>query len=143
MQVLPTLSSDGFLQSNEKMLDYLLSYYITTDARQSYLFNNRLTSLPYTAALYSTDPIGFREALKSDLISLLQKYYKFVDVQAETYESKDDKLSYYIIFSVGVINEQGVKYDLNKVVSMRNTVSDKILAFSNYGLAKNYVFSKI
>lgn len=142
MNILPTLSSDNWVLPGEKMLDYLLTYYITTDARQSYLFNNNLISLPYSYAMYSTDPIGFRNRIMDDLNTILKRYFEVVDVKADVYEDKSEALSYYVILSASVMTKEGLKYDLNKVTTTKNNVTDKILSFSNYGLAKNYVFSQ-
>lgn len=142
MNILPTLSSDNWVLPGEKMLDYLLTYYITTDARQSYLFNNNLISLPYSYAMHSTDPVGFRNRIMDDLKILLKRYFEVVDVKADVYEDKSEALSYYVILSASVMTKEGLKYDLNKVTTTKNNVTDKILSFSNYGLAKNYVFSQ-
>lgn len=142
MNILPTLSSDNWVLPGEKMLDYLLTYYITTDARQSYLFNNNLISLPYSYAVYSTDPIGFRNRIMDDLNTILKRYFEVVDIKADVYEDKSEALSYYVILSASVMTKEGLKYDLNKVTTTKNNVTDKILSFSNYGLAKNYVFSQ-
>lgn len=142
MNILPTLSSDNWVLPGERMLDYLLTYYITTDARQSYLFNNNLISLPYSYAMYSTDPIGFRNRIMDDLNTILKRYFEVVDVKADVYEDKSEALSYYVILSASVMTKEGLKYDLNKVTTTKNNVTDKILSFSNYGLAKNYVFSQ-
>jgi len=139
-KVLPTLDTDGFVKQSQAMIDYLLSYYILTDTAQSLLFKNSLISLPKTYAKYMDDAEGFAKAIKDDLNTLLQKYFKIVDVITSVYKNEITK-GYYVIISASVIDDNNHKYDISKVTHIHKSKSLKIFNFNNYGAAKAYVES--
>jgi hypothetical protein len=137
-KVLPTLDTDGFVHQSQAMLDYLLSYYILTDAAQSILFKDSLISLPKTYAKYIDDADGFAIGIKSDLNVLLQKYFKIVDVQTSAYKNDKTK-GYYVVMSASVIDDNNHRYDVSKVTYIYKSKSLKIFNFNNYAAAKAYV----
>lgn len=143
MKVLPSLSTDGFITHGKALLDNLLTYYILTDAAQTYLFHGKLLSLPYTYAKYVNEPEFFAKAVEEDIKYLLDRYFKANDVIVKAYEENNSKTYYYVIINASVIDDDGRKFDLTLVNYIYNGKSKKITKFNNYGLAQDYVLSQI
>ena len=90
MKVVYSLSEDGYVTDPARMLEYLVSYYILSEASQSVSFQGSIINLPETYYLYLHDPDSMANAVRSDLERLLSKYYTIVDVSAYARKISED-----------------------------------------------------
>ncbi|EKD89616.1 MAG: hypothetical protein ACD_33C00030G0002 [uncultured bacterium] len=132
-----SISEEGWVTDSKKILDYLLSYYILTDAGQTYLFKNNLISLSKTYYEFINDPIGMASAVQSDLDRVLTNYFNIVDVKVQSKQINDSS-SYALFISASCINDDNVKVELNKVTEINTSKSRNILSFNNYGVANQH-----
>lgn len=134
-KTIASLSEDGWTFDPKRILNKLLSYYILTDTGQSVSFQNRLVSLPRTYHEFINDPVGMSTKMKSELDSLLSKYYQLVDVETDVREI--DKNRHGILIYASVVTDDNVRLELGKVVTTQNTEISKIIEINNFGSGKN------
>lgn len=137
--VVPSLSEQGWITSTPRMLEKIISYYITTDGAQSLVFKDRLVNLPTTYFKNINDPDGMERAMSVDLEELLARYFEDSEVITEAQEKTPS--NYGIILSVSVIGKDGVKADLHRVLEMSDSGLRKVINISNYGSARQVLNS--
>lgn len=137
--VVPSLSEQGWITSTPRMLEKIISYYITTDGAQSLVFKDRLVNLPTTYFKNINDPDGMERAMSVDLEELLARYFEDSEVITEVQEKTPS--NYGIILSVSVIGKDGVKADLHRVLEMSDSGLRKVINISNYGSARQVLNS--
>lgn len=131
--VIASLSEDGWVTDSKKILDYLLSYYILTDAAQTLIFRDNIISLPKTYYEYINDPIGLSTAIKVDLDKLLSYYFEHVEVTVEVKKITDNHFA--LLIYASVIDSDNIRYELGKVTEIGDSVSKRIINANNYGTA--------
>lgn len=131
MKTIAALNEDGWVSDSYKILDYLVSYYILSDDAQSLLFQDNIINLPKTYFMYINDPDGMKIGIKQDLDKLLSRYFSVVDVETEV--KKLSESNYGILLSVAVINNDGVKVEINKVTEIDTSKSRSVINLNNYG----------
>lgn len=131
MYKMASLSEQGWISDNRTILANCISNYLNTDAAQSMLFSRNLVSLAQTYFQYINDPDGMASAISSDLNTILSAYFADVDVYAEP--KKLTERHYAISLRVGVISEEGIRYDLARVMEIDTDSLRKIIELNNYG----------
>lgn len=130
-KVVASLSEQGWVTDSSKILSNLFAYYILTDGAQTLVFKGNLINLPATYHQYLNDPDSMRAAIKSDLDKLLSRYFTDVDV-ATTVKALTDS-QYAILLYATVVDDDGVKIELSKVVQIDTTGLRKVIDVNNYG----------
>lgn len=126
-----TLSDQGWVSDPMAMLNYIMSCYMLTDAAQSYAFQNELISLPFTYQLYINDPDKMASAISNDLTMLLTRYFAHADVVCDSKKITDSH--YAILLKAVIIDDNGIRYDLSKIMELDNNDFRKIIEINNYG----------
>ena len=134
----PSLSTEGWISDGKKILDRLLSCYLTTDTRQTYLFQNNLTSLAKTYYLYINQPEEMSSAIKTDLQKMLGYYFKIVDVRTVLKQSSVNN-DYYILISANVTDSDGRTYELARITQINTSRLRKIIPINNVGVGLEYL----
>ena len=137
--VVPSLSEQGWITNTARMLEKIISYYITTDGAQSLVFKDRLINLPTTYFKNINDPDGMERAMSVDLEEMLARYFEDYEVITEVQENTPSESS--ILLSVSVIGVDGVKADLHRVLEMGDSGLRRVINISNYGSAKQVLKS--
>lgn len=138
MNVIPSLSKDGWISSSEKILDFVISHYILTDTQQTLLYKGALISLPYTYFLHNNKPESMAEAMADDLRKLLTRYFAEAEVSARAKRDSLDDNVYTIFISAAVIDKDNKRYELSKVTQLLNSKAKVITSFNNVGLAADH-----
>jgi hypothetical protein len=133
--VIPSLSTDGWVSSPEKILDLLISYYILTDYRQTYLYAGNLLSLAHRYHKTEGDPDQLASQVSTDLRSLLGRYFTSADVSTRVVRNAIDTNVHTVLIAASVISDAGKRYELNKITQLLNSKAKYILDFNNYGAA--------
>lgn len=136
-KVIASLSQDGWVFDSQKRLDYIVSYYILTDNIQSLVFKGNLISLPFTYYNNISDPEAMKVAIKQDLDKLLGRYFQSVDIATTVRKINDT--TYGIAIYAAVIDDEGIKYEISKALSINNSLSSKVVTLNNYGSALDYI----
>lgn len=140
MKVVYSLSEDGYVTDPARMLEYLVSYYILSEANQSVSFQGSIINLPETYYLYLHDPDSMANAVRSDLERLLSKYYTIVDVSAYARKISEDS-TYAIVIGVSVVTDEGKKVELSRVAELSTAGLRNVINVNNYGDGVIYVNS--
>lgn len=135
--VIASLSEQGWITDNAKILNNIVSYYILTDAAQTLLFEGNLVSLPQTYYNYINDPVSMASAVKSDLDKLISRYFAIADVNTEAKQLTDSK--YGILLYAAAVTDDGTRIDLSRVVEISTTGLRKIIEVNNYGDGISYL----
>lgn len=137
MAILPTLTEDGWITNSKSILEYLIEYYILSDAAQSISFQNHITNLAETYYRCINDPDKMAYEMKNDLDKLLSKYFQNVEVETVAKQLTGNK--YAILLYVAVIDEEMIKTELARITEINTSGLRKIIAINNYGDGLNYL----
>lgn len=132
MGYIPTLSEDHYVDSIDKKLDHLVSYFILSDVNQSLLFRGDILSLAFTYYSGINEPQVFENKLRSDLSFILEKYFRKVDVDIEIRE-KERQNDVDILLYVSVMDDNGNESKLSKIVIIRNSKIEKLINITSSG----------
>ena len=136
-KVIASLSEQAWVSDTPKILNHLFSYYILTDSAQSLVFQDNLINLPATYHRHINDPAGMASAVKTDLDTLLSRYFPAVEVSAETKQLTESR--YGISLYASVIDEQGVKVELARVAEIDTSDLRRVIEVNNYGDARSHL----
>lgn len=126
-----SLSEQGWVSDGKTILANVVSNYLLTDAAQSLLFSGSIISLPQTYYLHIHDPDAMASAVNSDLTRLLSYYFAQVDVSAIAKQLSGKQ--YAVALKVSVISDEGVRYDLARIMEIDSDSLRKIIELANYG----------
>jgi len=76
----PTLSTDGWVRSNAKRVDYLMVYFFVSDYLQSTLYAGSISSFPWIMKENPRDMTAAAESVRKQLNIYLGTYYDSVDI---------------------------------------------------------------
>lgn len=130
-KVIASLSDLGWVTSSETILSKLLGYYILTDSAQSVIFQGNLINLPQAYYEFINDPDGMAVRVKSDLDKLLSRYFEMVEVSTEVVAKTDSMFG--VLLYATVIDKDGIKVNLGKVVDLSSTGVSNVININNYG----------
>ena len=128
MAHVPSLSTNGWIETVEGKADYLMSYFFTSQRSQSYLYNGNISSLPYIVAVYGTDTAELKLHINSDLSDLLLPYFDEVDIIVDVI--LESGYLHNIRISVGFI-ENDMKYDLAHLIKHSGGIISDIIKLNN------------
>lgn len=130
---IPTLGLDGWVNEPEKVADYIISCFLTTNKSQSNLFRNKSDSFQYLLAEFTNDIPGLERRLEELLTEKLRKSFTeqaYAIVKIEPIEGKPDQ---YIINFEGYIYSDGKEHIVGKVVQTDKSRVIKINEINIYG----------
>ena len=137
MKVVASLSESGWLTDPYKILDSIVSYYILSDGMQSFVFKDAVINLPNTYYQHINDPDSMAIKIKSDLVTLLSRYFPSCDVNS--YAKDLGNGEYAIILYANIITEDGTNLDISRVVEINSSKTRKVITVNNYGDAVSYL----
>jgi len=137
MIVMPSLSEDGWVTEGKKLLDYIISHYLTTDYRQSYIYNGSLKSLSYSYSKGINNPNKFKVYVQDDLTELLQSYFTKVELSCELKQDELIDTNYSLVISSNVVTEKGEFVELYHFARADDGIASAVVKYSNYGDAYN------
>lgn len=122
--ILPTLTSDGWVNEPLKVANQLLLDYFTSLYSQSNLFRGNIYSFSYLAYKYGDQPEEMASELKTDL----SKYFStmFDSVIVETTVVASDSVYRKITVSIQFQDTTGTTYDVSRLFDMSGMTINKI-----------------
>jgi hypothetical protein len=126
--VVPSLSASGWLTEIAERADALMAYYVTSEYSQSYIFEKRVTSLPYHVQQYGNDPMLLENRVHNDLQAYFLRYFEKIDLTVRT-DSPDplDPNRINLIIDC-IIYDNGYRYSLGREI---RTANNKVIAVFN------------
>lgn len=125
----PTLSTDGWVRSSAKRIDYLMVYFFVSDRLQSTLYPTSISSLPWILKENPRDMAVAAEAVRKQLNIYLTAYYDSVNIDvtvADTDPLVSATLSTMTITATVTLN--GETFSVSKLLSI---VDGKLSEFSD------------
>jgi hypothetical protein len=131
MYKLAALSEDGWVDSPMKQLDILFSHWIVADRSQSYLFPERVHSLPYIIQNNNNNVASTITAMQESLTAYLGAYFPTVNVEIShrNEASQDSKVELNIYVQVRTDDQK--EFVLGKLLEYSDTVIKRVLDINN------------
>ena len=125
--ILPTLSTAGWVTAITEKADRLLAYFFEADVEQSALYKDKVYSLPNIIKDYSGDAFAITNKVREALSLYLYNYFDAVDVQSE-HDIVDNKINIKIYAN---LVENGKEYSLGKLVVLADNNISKVISLNN------------
>lgn len=128
----PTLSSAGWCKTAPSKIDYLLSDFFTSNASQSYLFPDTVSSITELIQKYQNDIPGLVAATQTTLQRYFTAYFDTTvievtsDMQTLTNPTGNITLQIYV-----QVEQEGEVYNVGKIVQASDGKIKKIISINN------------
>lgn len=129
----PTLTLAGWKKEIREKADALISYFFYSDASQSNIYLGNVTSLPKIIEQYGNDEVRIRSEMESQLNRYLSRYFEYVDVNTDVKIPEDNKDNRMEILTSIIVGENGVKYDLSRLLRTKSGTIIEIIDRNNTG----------
>ena len=126
--VLPTLSSSGWVTAVSEKADRLLAYFFESDGLQSSLYRDKVYSLPTIVKDFNGDAQVITNEIQTQLTQYLSKYFTAVEVQADHEVNDKGEITVKIYAR---LTEDGKEYSLGKLVVLADNNISKVIALNN------------
>jgi len=129
----PSLTLAGWKKEIREKADTLIAYFFYSDASQSNIYLGNITSLPKIIEQYGNEEDTIRSEMEEQMSRYLQRYFDVVEVDVSVNipeNANDNRME--IICKV-VVGENGVKYDLSKLLKTSNGKVIEIIDRNNSG----------
>lgn len=113
----PTLSTDGWLQTTASRCDALFADFVAA-AHSQYPLDKIDASLPWLIARHQDDPRGLEEAVTRTLTSYYENYFPAVTTTCSLRDNPADATRYDLYINLTVTDETGSSFTLGKIASV-------------------------
>lgn len=128
---LPSLSEHGWITNPIEIADKIFSYFFTSEYSQTYLFRNKIASLPYILQ-QNQDNLG---KLATDveywLRTLFSNYFQNTDVSAIVNPNADNPNKHQLTIYVQFQDKEGKTYSLGKLIEISDLTIRNIININN------------
>ncbi len=129
----PSLSASGWLTEISERADALMSFYITSEHSQSYIYNGRITSLTYHIQQHGQEPSRLEDRVQVELGEYLRRYFEEVEIEVTT-SLPDPNDPHRINLTINVVvMDNGYRYSLGREIRAENNKIVKIFNINNGG----------
>jgi hypothetical protein len=129
--VVPTLSDFGWATSIKDKVNFLLSYFYTSQYSQTQFYYGNVSSMSYLLYLYGTEPSRMASEVESVLTNLLNRYIQNATVTCTVTptDSYQASINLYVEFT----DEQGNPVTLSNLLLVANSKIVKVINAVNTG----------
>lgn len=129
---IPTLDTQGWVYEASPKIDYALSYFIMTDAKQSNIYEDNISSLQKIVQEYSGDPLQTGEQISRTIQAYLGRYYENVTAEARWELTNPDSSQTTVKITLLLnFTEDGVVYTVNRLLTYFNGKFQSITQANN------------
>lgn len=131
--VLPALSEDAWVFTDQKQADYLFSHFFLTNYSQTQLYLRQVTSFAWIIQ----NNLGNMSKTQAEVQGALETYFgRFfpqvdVEVMAKPHAEKEDQFELYIYLSF--TGKDGNNYNLAKLARIQGSKIKSVVNLNNYG----------
>lgn len=117
----PTMSTQGWVTELSAKIDTLLSHYVSTDAEQSNVYKEAISSLQALVEKHTGDPLSTADAIARSVQTYLGRYYQNVVAEArfDLTNPVESQTTVKITLSLN-FTEEGVTYTANRLLTYYN-----------------------
>lgn len=132
-QVLPTMSSSGWVQSPSEKANRLFAYYYTSMKSQTALYGRSVTSLQWSIQQAGGNMIALKNDLTDSINGLLRSYFEYAetDIQIDELEPDTGKM---LVRLYATVRQDGVNYSFGKLIVQEEGILKPILDMNNEGI---------
>ena len=123
-----TLDSRGIVEDPDQKIERILSYLITTEASQSNVHRQQLTSIPAILMKSGTDMVAIKNKLENALESALEGYFTSVLLDISVDQSTIDPSKLIVIIRANV-EQDGKWHDVAKALTASNDIVQLVSEF--------------
>lgn len=127
----PSLSEDGWVQSPDKIADYMLSHFFVSDYSQTYNYKGQVSSLPWILQDTQGNITQACTAVRAALNTYFSRYFNSVVVEVRELPNPDSPTKGQITIYVNFTDAQGKVYVLGKLLQIADTIIEKIININN------------
>jgi len=128
---LPTLSTDGWVDSSLKTADYLFSHFFASDYSQSYTFIGSVSSFAHILHVNQGSISSTIRELQSSLSDYFGKYFTNVVVEIDDTATVEGSSSVTLNLFLNFTDKTGTTYSLGKMIEYTNTTINRIITLNN------------
>jgi hypothetical protein len=128
----PTMSTQGWVTELSAKIDTLLSHYVSTDAEQSNVYKNSVSSLQSLVEQHTGDPQATATAISRSVQTYLGRYYQNVIAEArfDLIDPTESQTTVKITLSLN-FTEGGITYTANRLLTYYNGKFKEITEANN------------
>ena len=130
----PSLSEDSWTTDSVKVADYILSYFLTSQYSQTYLYIGHITSFAYIIQSKSGDVNATVIETQNQLTAYFSKYFVDVNVEVANVPNTVDPSMAQISIVLQYSDLEGIQYNLAKLLQITNLKVVKIIDYNNTGV---------
>jgi hypothetical protein len=130
-QVIPTLTTAGFVSDVPTMIDRMLAYYIASDFSQSNLFQGKILSLQKQMQAYQYDNNQLITSVREELEGYFGSIADSVTVEVSTdLPNPEDPNRINVRVSVIVV-KSGKQYSIGRLIETQDSITQRIFDANN------------
>lgn len=127
----PTLSDDGWTDSNNKVADYLFSHFFLSDYSQSYLYIGHVSSMAWIIQNTQGSMSDTTTLVQQTLSDYFSRYFNNVVSEVKEIPNPTDPSVGQISIYVSFTDIEGNKLTLGKMIQVTDSTISKIIDINN------------
>lgn len=131
LATMPSLSTDGWVNSSMKTADYLFSHFFATDYSQSYSLSGTITSFAHILHTNQGDISKTITDTENALANYFGRYFKDVVTQVDDKATAANSSSVALNLFMNFTDNDGVTHSLGKMIEYTNTTISRVIAINN------------
>lgn len=128
---LPSLSEHGWITNSIELADKIFSYFFVSEFSQTYLFNNKIASLPYILQQNQDDLQKMASDVKYWLNQSFSNYFQNVEVSADVNPNDNNPNKYQLTLYVQFTDKEGKTYSLGRLIEISDLTIRNIIVQNN------------
>lgn len=128
---LPSLSEYGWITNSIELADKIFSYFFVSEFSQTYLFNNKIASLPYILQQNQDDLQKMASDVKYWLNQSFSNYFQNVEVSADVNPNDNNPNKYQLTLYVQFTDKEGKTYSLGRLIEISDLTIRNIIVQNN------------
>lgn len=129
--VMPSLSEDSWCFSGVKIADYMLAHFFLSDYSQTYIYFGQVSSLPWIITDNQGNIGATCAATQRTLQTYFSRYFNNVVVEVSEEPNVDEPSKAQMSIYVKFTEEDGTTQVVGKMLTINDTVIEKIINISN------------
>lgn len=127
----PSLSEDSWVDSPVKQADYLFSTFFVADYSQTYLYKDKVSSLPYILQNNTGDVTRTCTEVQTTLSSYFSRYFNNVVVEVTEVPNPEATSKAQISIYVKFADKDNKEHVLGKLLQYQDTIISKVVTLNN------------
>jgi len=133
-KLLPTLSSDNWVDDSEKKADYLLAHFFESDYSQTSLYLGKISSLSWVIQEGNNDMPKTLSLLRTTINDYLSRYFNSVETEVSINNDNQPSSYVYLNLYIGFTDSEGREYTLSRLLETMDGKLNRVIKNNNLGV---------